>query len=815
MIYSTLSSVAMIDHEFKQFALSGYEYRTEREKQFELKRTVIDVRINFEKKCIEGKVELDLKLNSLPQDHLEIDATDMEVFNVSVSGKPVQFDSFSERIVIYNDFKAFANYILTITYRSYPKRGGYFVEDEGGLQFWTQGQDTDNHAWFPCFDYPNTRSAYEIRVTVPPDYKVISNGTLVNKIKGEFATYVYNEEFTFPSYLVSIIAGKFEELKYEWKGIPIYSYFLPKFSKLAERSFKRTPEMMDFISEKTGVKYPYKKYSQTCVTDFVFGGMENISATTLTDRTLHDNIAHLDYQSESLVCHELAHQWFGDYVTCKDWAHAWLNEGFATYIALIYTEKFKGKDEFLFKVQNHRDIYLEEFTGEYARPIVEKFYRDPIELFDTHLYRKASLFLRYLNYFLGDKIFWEGVKYYLEQNAMSGVSTEEFRAALTHVSGYSLDTIFHQFIYEPGHPEFIITESSSSRKVNVEIRQKNRVYGLRIPIRVYFEDRVEDDEVTIDREVLTLDFDKKGFRGFSFDPESQLLRTVEYSRSREEARYILMNGRSVLERADAAEELSKFGISEIDFYLKAEVEEEFWYVKGKIAKGIAEIGGQRAATAILKLLDEKDYLARREIVKASESFQDERLLKKLEKMFKKEKGYYIRAAEIISAERNGRELSKNLLTGALNVKSYDDVIRIAAVKAIGDLADRSLLDNIEKFYDKKHKWQTRAAVVRSVAKMYWKDRSIEKFLFDALKDSFFTVRLSAVEGISETGDKNLISRLSSALPKETDALVRRAIRKALESSGKIPSQEVETLRREVQKLKKKVSNLEDLRKTRK
>ncbi len=355
----------MIDREFKPFPLTGYETMLERERQFSLKRTVIDIKINFEDRAVEGKVELDLKMNSLPQDHLDIDAAEMDVYNVSVRGVPTSFDTYTDKIVVYGDFRAFSEYIITITYRTIPRRGGYFVEDEGGLQFWTHGESSDNHAWFPCFDYPNTRSAYEIRVTVPTDYLVISNGHLLDRIDGDFSTFIFKEDFRFPAYLVSVIAGKFKSLKQEWQGVPITSYFLPKFESVAERSFKNSPEMMEFISQKTGVRYPYSKYDQTCVSLFVMGGMENINATTLTDRTLHNEIAHLDYQSESLVCHEMAHQWFGDYVTCKDWSQAWLNEGFATYIALIYTEKLKGRDEFLVAVENTKDLYLKEFSEDY------------------------------------------------------------------------------------------------------------------------------------------------------------------------------------------------------------------------------------------------------------------------------------------------------------------------------------------------------------------------------------------------------------------------------------------------------------------
>jgi aminopeptidase N len=798
----------MIDHTSRPFALTGYELRLEREKQFDLKKTVIDIKLNFEEKAVEGKVELNIKMNSLPQDKLEIDAEDMEIYNVSVKGVPAKFETYPKKIVVYGEFRAFGEYILTITYKSFPRKGGYFVNDEGGMQFWTQGEDTDNHAWFPCFDYPNTRSAYEIRVTVPKDYTVISNGNLRERVDGDFSTFVFVEDFKFPSYLVSVIAGKFEELKQEWEGIPIRSYYLPKYSELAERSFKNSADIMEFISKKTGIKYPYSKYDQTCVSDFVFGGMENLSATTLTDRTIHDEIAHLDYQSESLICHEMAHQWFGDYVTCRDWSQAWLNEGFATFIALIYMEKFKGKEEFLVDVESTREIYLREYVERYERPVVERMYKDPAELFDRHLYQKASLFIRYLNYYLGDKVFWAGVKDYLENNKMSSVSTEDFRRSLSRVSGFSLEEVFQQFIEQPGHPSFIVKETSSREKVIVRIIQKGRPFVLRLPMRIYREDKTEGIEIKVEGEITEIELEKKNFRGVSLDPESLVLKTVETERPKEEARYILLNGTTAIERAAAAEELSKFGISEIPFLEEAFEQEKFWYVKGKIADSVSKIGSDRAVVALLRMLDEVDYKARSEVVKAASNIRDEKLFSKLCEMFGNEEGYGIRANILRSAQKTGREKSTELLLKGLEIESYDDWIRIAALNSLGERGDLSLLPVIKKYGGMNYGWRVRAEAVNAVSKFYWKDRSVAVFLLDSLKDPFFAVRNAAADGIKSTGDADLISKLAKHLEEETDGRVRRTIREALEFKGQSLPQEFKSVREEVDKLRERVGNLE-------
>ena len=798
----------MIDQEFRPFALTGYELQLEREKQFNLKRTVIDIKINFEDRAVEGKVELDIKVNALPQENLEIDATDMEIYNVSVRGVPTSFDTYPDKIVVHGDFRAFSDYIITITYKSHPKKGGYFIDDEGGLQFWTHGESTDNHAWFPCFDYPNTRSAYEIRVTVPRDYVVISNGTLSGRVDGDFSTFIFKEDFRFPAYLVSVIAGKFKSIRQEWEGIPITSYFLPKFESLAERSFQNSKDIMEFISQKTGVKYPYSKYDQTCVSQFVMGGMENITATTLTDRTLHSEVAHLDYQSESLVSHEMAHQWFGDYVTCRDWSQAWLNEGFATFIALLYSERLNGKDEFLVQVENTREVYLQEYSERYGRPIVEKKYKEPEELFDRHLYQKASLFLRYLNYYLGDKTFWSGVREYLEANKMNGVSTEDFRKAISNASGFSLERVFHQFIDEVGHPEFKVDEVHARGSVQIRITQTGRLFNLMVPVRVYLEGKKEDVNIQIDGKLTQLEFDKKTYRAFSLDPDSNVLSTTRTELSRETYRYLLRHGESIIERARAAVGLEKFGISEIPFLTESFDEEKFWYVKGKIAVSVSRIGGEKATKSIRKMLDDADYQVRREVVKAASDLNDEKLLGKMMEMFEKEEGYRLKANLVLSAQKIGGERAKRLLLKGLETESYDSMVRVASLNALGELGEISTLADVKKYFGKEYDWQTRSSAISALSKFYWKDRSVANILMKGLDDEYFRVRQSAANGIKDTRDQQLISKLSTYLSKEPDGFVKRVMREALETKDQPVPEDFKSLKEELDKLKERVTKLE-------
>ncbi len=791
----------------KPFVLTGYEEKLERDKVYEIKKTTIDIKLDFVNRAILGKVSHNIAMNGLSQDKIEMDASDMIIYSVSVNGNQAKFFTYSEKLIIFGDFKAGRHYTIMITYKAVPRRGGYFIETDDGPQFWTQGEDMDNHSWFPTFDYPNMRSSYEIRVTVPNDYFVISNGHLDSKFTGEETTYIYKEDFPFPSYLVSVIAGKFAELKQEWEGIPIISYFQKKYEKDAYRSFSNTPDMMRFISEKTGVKYPYEKYAQTCVSEFTFGGMENLSATTLTDRTIHDEIAHLDYQSDSLVCHELAHQWFGDYVTCKDWSHAWLNEGFATFIALIYMERLKGKDEFLVEVFKHRENYLNEYTTRYSRPVVENKYQDPAELFDRHLYQKASLILRYLNYLVGEDSFWKAINLYLNENKGKSVSTEALRSAFQRVTGIPMEKFFHDFIFREGHPNLRIKIEHGKSNVKITIKQEGYSYNLRLPIRIYKDSKVEETFVDLDSDEKFLEIDDSEFRAMSVDPDYMVLKTFEYERPKEDAYYIVMNGLSPLERADAALEIAKYGPSELDFLKSVFEAEKFWFVKGKIAEAVSKISGEKAADILESFLDDKDYLAREEVVSACANINSDKLGDKLVKLYQSEQGYGIRAKILYSLAKINGPLFYNFIIEHLNDESYDDMIRIQGLRALGEITDIDSTSEIKKFLSNNFKWQTRGAAVMALSKFYWKDRTVGNVLVNALKDRFFAVRLNAVNAIRGTGDSSLIQSLRSHLYLETDGRVKRAIREALEIKSP-ENEEIKNLKAQLEKSYQKISTLE-------
>jgi aminopeptidase N len=322
-------------------------------------------------------------------DVIELDAAELQIKSVAAGGK-LDFRSIDDKLVIKlgRTMKEGSKIELAISYSAKPRQGFYFVAPDKHypnkhLEAWTQGEATQAKHWFPCIDHPQVKFSSEISVTAQAGFTAIANGKLLKvEPRGKKQIYHFAESNPHPAYLTSVVVGKYAETK---DGSLQY-YVPPERKQDAPRTFDQTPNMIKFFEEYLGTKYPYEKYAQVAVQDFVYGGMENSSCTTLTLDTLHDKKAHIDFTSDYLISHELAHQWFGDLVTCRDWQHIWLNEGFATYCEALYWESSRGNDDFHYYVMQTADDYFAEATTRYMRPIVTKVYKHPDDLFDRHKY---------------------------------------------------------------------------------------------------------------------------------------------------------------------------------------------------------------------------------------------------------------------------------------------------------------------------------------------------------------------------------------------------------------------------------------------
>jgi aminopeptidase N len=481
----TLATVAAGFSAPRSFAPEGTPVHYMPTRQYDLQHLRLDLTFDWDAKSVAGTATHTLAPLLPGVDSLVFNAAGLDVRKIRVNGaeRPFSLDPQAETLTVKLDrgYGPQDRLEVAIDYSARPEAGLYFVGPDAGYprkprQIYSQGETDLNRHWFPTWDYPNDRTTTEMIATVKRPLAVVSNGKLLEVTDRPDGRRAYHWRMDVPhtTYLVSVAIGDFTKVTDTWRGIPV-EYHVPPGTDEAttRRSFGDTPKILEFYSQATGHPYPYAKYAQSAVIDYMWGGMENISATTQTARTLHDARAEADSPSEGLVAHETAHQWFGDLLTCEDWSNTWLNEGFADYFTALYKRSAHGDDEFAWEIDDFRRSYLGEVERDYRRPIVDRRYADPIDMFDSHSYGKGALVLHTLHYLLGEEGWSKGIRAYVDRFAGQTVTTPDFQNAVETATGVSLGPLFEQYVYGTGHPELKVKwdYQPDTRQVHLEIRQ--------------------------------------------------------------------------------------------------------------------------------------------------------------------------------------------------------------------------------------------------------------------------------------------------------------------------------------------------------
>ncbi len=592
---------------------------------------------------------------------IDLDAIELEIKSVSLStGKALKWRTTDGKLHI--DFprplKSGASFTTVIKYEASPQKGLYFTGPDKGypdkpVQIWTQGEDMDNRYWLPCYDYPNSRQSTEMLITVPSAWWAVSNGRLAkvteNKAKGT-KVYHWVQDKPHSTYLMTLCAGEFSRVEMaKVGGVPVEFYVAPGLEEDGHRAFDNTPEMVRVFSRLLGVQYPWAKYAQVAVQDFIFGGMENTSSTTQTDLTLHDKRAHLDFSSDPLVSHELAHQWFGDLLTCRDWSHAWLNEGFATFFEAIWRENHLGLDEYKYDIYNIAREYFAEDSERYRRPIVSNVYHAPSDIFDRHLYEKGGVVLHMLRGVLGDDLFWKAMRLYTSKHQNSNVITADLQRSVEEATGKNVDWFFDQWVFKGGHPSFNVAydwdEESKTAKLTVKQTQKPDPLTpvFRMPVSVAF--LTPNGRQTFRSDISELEHtfhfnlpDRP--KAVQFDPGYQVLRTLEFNKPKDMLEHQVKHDEDIIGRIEAAEGLGKLATPEAVAVLKDVVmNDKFWGVQAEAATALGKIKSEAALLALIECTKVAHPKARRAVARALGEFKDDKAADALMSLLKSDKSY--------------------------------------------------------------------------------------------------------------------------------------------------------------------------------
>ncbi len=594
----------------------------------------LDLALDMEKGTLDGTATHTIAaLADLSQVRMHLE--DMTVSSVTCDGaacKPTQADNLLT-IDLDRPRKAGERFTLAIRYAGKPTSGLWFFRPtpehpEVPLQVYSQGQGEENRHWIPCYDLPDDRLTTRMRVTVPAGLATLSNGapqpteTLAD---GRVAhTWVLDRPH--PSYLVTLVAGTFDDVKRDAAGVEQHDLVPPGWGKWAEEVFGRTPSMMGFFQEYTGQPYPWGRYSQVTVWDFMWGGMENTGATTLNMRALHEDGVRPDYAADGLVAHELAHMWFGDLLTNRTWNHNWLNEGFATYFTDLWVEHHEGREAFLAGCLGNREAYM---NGTDLRAICAQ--ARPAKRTDcgdvhVHPYVKGAAVLHMLRGVLGDDVFRKGIRRYVAQNKDKAVESDALRVAMEAEAGQELSWFFDQWVHGSGFPEITVASewADAEKAVHVRLVQTQPVTPsvplFRTPLDVeitWADGRVEKRRLEMFRASHDWTIPGPGApTRITFDPDGWLLARVNEVKPRAAWEEQLASEPRIVPRLLAAEALGTMGSESVTALARAATRDLRQEVRAEASAALGKIGGEQAAGALVIACGDSDSRVRRAAVTA-------------------------------------------------------------------------------------------------------------------------------------------------------------------------------------------------------
>lgn len=511
-------------------------YRAAAPKLWNIVHTRVALSFNYAEKTANGQEWISLQPYFYPSDTLTLDAKGMKIESVTIghADKALKYTYDSSRIHIQLDKIYTQNDLvkLCIKYVAMPyaqatggsaaitdDRGLYFINTDHKIegkpaQIWTQGETESNSHWLPTIDKPNMRTTIQLELTVPNIYKTLGNGALISSMdKGDKRTDIWRMDKPIQVYAIMFAIGDFIIAKDQWKGKEVNYYVEPAYAPYARKMFQYTPEMIGFFSDVTGIAYPWNKYSQVVVRDYVSGAMENTSASLFGEFMNQDLREYADANHEDVVSHELFHQWFGDYVTAESWSNLTVNESFATYGEYLWRKHKYGlsyADELAWS-----DLQRYLSYTEYSDPVlVRHHYIDKEEMFDRVSYQKGGAILHYLHQLVGDSAFYKSMQIYLSKNALQSAEATHWRLAVEEATGKDWNWFFDEWYHRAGHPILDINyeydDALKKLKVTVKQIQSDEVGLYHLPLKIMVingkEKVVLDWNITKAAEVFYFDY---------------------------------------------------------------------------------------------------------------------------------------------------------------------------------------------------------------------------------------------------------------------------------------------------------------------
>jgi len=602
----------------------------------DLLHTRLELRFDWEKEQVLGKAWLKVSPYFYTTSTLILDAKGFDLHQVRLNdaqGPALKYDYDGQQMLIELDqpYKKEDTYTIYIDYTATPSASGgsaaitsdkglFFInprgeEEDKPQQIWTQGETEHNSRWFPTIDKPNERCTQEIILTVEDRFTTLSNGTLARSEQHEDGTRTDYWKMDQPHapYLFMLAIGEFAVVEEKWEGLPVNYYVEPEYKEDATAIFSNTREMLTFFSDILGVKYPWPKYSQVVVRDYVSGAMENTTASIFGEFVQRHRRELIDDHNEKIIAHELFHHWFGDLVTCESWANLTMNEGFANYSEYLWLEHKYGRDEADYHLLEEWSGYLSSAQGD-IHPLIYFGYEDKEDMFDAHSYNKGGAVLHMLRKYVGDEAFFAGLNKYLTENAYTAVEAHNLRLAFEEVTGEDLNWFFNQWYFDQGHPQLQIesayNDSLSVATLTVIQRQDPTempaIFELPVAVDIYTEDGKAPirKQIRIDQREQSFTFElEQAPELMIFDPEHMLLAQVQDNKTPGQLLFQFYNAPRFLDRYEAIQMLRGREEPEVQQLFADALKDPFWVIRGFAISELGTTLPEETVETIRKLAD--------------------------------------------------------------------------------------------------------------------------------------------------------------------------------------------------------------------
>jgi len=664
-----------------------------REHNVDFQKLVLEVAFQPKEGKVTGKASYKFQPIQPDVDTLYLDAPAIKIKDVKLDGKAVEFKSNETGVTLKFGTKLSwsKSYSLVINYEANPRKGLYFIgwNDPNNLsrkQIWTQGQGIDNRHWFPCYDDVNDRLITETIITFDSAYTVVSNGKLLLKKKNADATFTWHYAMSKPHvpYLLMLAIDKFAYKDVvSNNGILSRQYYYADRPQTFAPTYQYSKEMMDWLPKELGVPYPWEVYANVPVQDFMYGAMENTSATIYTDFYLQDARQALDRNYVATNAHELTHQWFGDLITEWSATHHWLHESFATYYAKHFSRTVYGEAQYQW---NRRNEYYQARNADDR----DKFPVAHSQAGSSRHYPKGSAVIDMLRYVAGDSIYRKAVKHYLEKHKFGNVDTHDFWRAFMESCGMNLDWFFDQWVYHSGYPVFNIQlDTLQSGKLNLYVQQtqspneSGKLFTMPARAQVFYADGTNDVQTVLLKGMDTFSFSvSKKVSYVLFDPGDNILKKVTFVKPLNYLAAQASSAPNFIDRYDAVAALRLFDVEKKkDILLSVFNTENYFPVKTEIIYQLRKEKDEASLILFKKATTDKDVNVRKAAVEEIDSIplvlvaDYEKLLRDssyavIESTLRKLcKLYPFQKAKFLESTKNIEGSSRNVEIAWLEIKS--------------------------------------------------------------------------------------------------------------------------------------------------